>query len=77
MMHKAAGYVIIKNIYEIRKYKFDSTATNPTSTKDYFYNLFKNLVLNDKEFHKYTFDNPKISFLYNDEKDTFYLESYN
>jgi hypothetical protein len=34
MMHKAAGYVIIKNIYEIRKYKFDSTATNPTSTKD-------------------------------------------
>jgi hypothetical protein len=77
MMHKAAGYVIIKNIYEIRKYKFDSTATNTTFTKDYFYNLIKNLVLNDKEFHKYTFDNPKISFLYNDEKDTFYLESYN
>ena len=72
---KQQGYVIIKNIYEIRKFKFDST-TNPTS-KDYFYNIIKNLVLNDQEFHKYTFDNPKISFLYNDEKDTFYLESYN
>jgi len=44
MMHKAAGYVIIKKIYEIRKYKFDSTATNPTSTKDYFYNLIKNSI---------------------------------
>ena len=78
MINKAAGYVISKYIYEIKKLKIDSTATKPTTpTKDYFYNLIKNLVLNDKEFHKYTFDNPKISFLYNDEKDTFYLESYN
>jgi hypothetical protein len=77
MMNKAAGYVISKYIYEIKKLKIDSTTTKPTPTKDYFYNLIKNLVLNDKEFHKYTFDNPKISFLYNDEKDTFYLESYN
>ena len=77
MINKATGYVISKYIYEIKKLKIDLTTTKPTPTKDYFYNLIKNLVLNDKEFHKYTFDNPKISFLYNDEKDTFYLESYN
>ena len=34
--------------------------------KNYIYNLIKNLVLNDKEFHKYTFDNYKIHFSYNE-----------
>ena len=78
MINKAAGYVISKYIYEIKKLKIDSTATKPTTpTKDYFYNLIKNLVLNDKEFHNYTFDNYKIRFSYNEEKDIFYFENYN
>src|SRR5215203_144522 len=77
MINKATGYVISKYIYEIKKLKIDSTTTKPTPTKDYFYNLIKNLVLNDKEFHKYTFDNYKIHFSYNEEKDIFYFENYN
>jgi hypothetical protein len=78
MINKAAGYVISKYIYEIKKLKIDSTATKPTTpTKDYFYNLIKNLVLNDKEFHTYTFDNYKIHFRYNEEKNMFYFVRYN
>jgi hypothetical protein len=77
MINKATGYVISKYIYEIKKFKIDSTTTKPIPTKDYFYNLIKNLVLNDKEFHKYTFDNYKIHFSYNEEKDIFYFENYN
>ena len=76
MINKATGYVISKYIYEIKKLKIDLT-TKPTPTKDYFYNLIKNLVLNDKEFQKYTFDNYKIHFSYNEEKDIFYFENYN
>ncbi len=73
MINKATGYVISKYIYEIKKLKIDTT-TKPTPTKDYFYNLIKNLVLNDKEFHKYTFDNYKIHVSYNEEKDIFYFQ---
>jgi hypothetical protein len=79
MINKAAGYMINKYIYEIKKFKIDLTTTTikPTSTKDYFDNLIKNLVLNDKEFHNYTFDNYKIHFGYNEEKDMFYYINYN
>jgi hypothetical protein len=78
MINKAAGYVISKYIYEIKKFKIDLTTTRKlTPIQDYFYNLIKNLVLNDKEFHKYTFDNYKIQFRYNEEKDMFYYINYN
>jgi len=78
MMNKAAGYVISKYIYEIKKFQIDLTTTiKPTPIQDYFYNLIKNLVLNDKEFHRYTFDNYKIQFRYDYKKDIFYLETYN
>ena len=79
MMNRAAGYVISKYIYEIKKFKIDLTSTiiKPTPIQDYFYNLIKNLVLNDKEFHRYTFDNYKINIRYNYKKDIFYLETYN
>ena len=77
MLNKAAGYVKSKYIYEIRKVKIDSTTNNTIPTSDEFYNLIKNLVLNDKEFHKYTFDNYKIHIRYDYKKDIFYLEHYN
>jgi hypothetical protein len=78
MINKAAGYMISKYIYEIKKFKIDLTTTiKPTSIQDYFYNLIKNLVLNDKEFHNYTFDNYKIHFRYNEEKNMFYYINYN
>jgi hypothetical protein len=78
MINKAAGYMISKYIYEIKKFKIDSTTTTkPIPIQDYFYNLIKNLVLNDKEFHNYTFDNYKIHFRYNEEKDMFYYIRYN
>ncbi|MGI9011120.1 MAG: hypothetical protein ACR2F1_08030 [Nitrososphaeraceae archaeon] len=74
MMNRAAGYVISRYIYKIKKFKIDSI--QPLPTHDDFYNLIKSLVLNDKEFHNYIFDNYKIHFRYNEEKDIFYLENY-
>ena len=77
LMNKAAGYVIKKYIYEIKKYKIDTIIKQIPTTADDLYELIKYLALNDKEFHKYTVDNYKIRIYYNKEKDHFYVEYYN
>jgi hypothetical protein len=75
LMNKAAGYVIKKYIYEIKNYKIDRTKP-PIQTEDDFYELIKDIASNDKEFHKFTFDNYRIRICYYIEKDSFYLECY-
>ena len=72
LMNKAVGYVIGKYIYEIKKYKIDKTKPIPT-TQEYFYELIKDIALNDKEFQRFTFDNFRILICYDKEKDRFYL----
>jgi hypothetical protein len=52
LMNKAVGYIISKYIYEIKKYKIDTT--KPIPSEDDLYELIKYLVLNDEEFQKYT-----------------------
>ena len=73
-MNKAAGSVISKYLFEIKKYKIDPT--KPRSTEDDFYELIKDIASNDKEFQKFTFDNYRIRICYDKEKDSFYLECY-
>ena len=46
------------------------------ATSDDFYELIKDITSNDKEFHKFTFDNYRIRICYDKEKDRFYLECY-
>ena len=75
-MNKAVGYVIRKYLFEIKKYKID-TITKPILTVDNIYEWIKDIVSNDKEFQKFTFDNYKIRICYNKEKDHFYVEYYN
>ena len=77
LMNKAAGYVIKKYIYEIKKYKIDTIIKPIPTTADDLYELIKYLALSDKKFHKYTVDNYKILICYNKEKDHFYVEYYN
>lgn len=55
LMNKAAGSVISKYLFEIKKYKIDPT--KPIPTADDFYELIKDIASNDKEFQKFTFDN--------------------
>ena len=74
LMNKAAGYVISKYLFEIKKYKKDPTKSIPT--EDNFYELIKDIASNDKEFQKFTFDNYRILICYDKEKDSFYLECY-
>ena len=74
LMNKAAGSVISKYIFQIKKYKIDPT--KPIPTKDDFYELIKDIASNDKEFQKFTFDTYKIRICYNKEKDSFNLECY-
>ena len=74
LMNKAAGSVISKYIFQIKKYKIDPTKPRPT--KDDFYELIKDIASNDKEFQKFTFDTYKIRICYNKEKDSFNLEYY-
>jgi hypothetical protein len=74
LKNKAAGYVISKYLFEIKKYKIDPTKPRPT--EDYFYELIKDIASNDKEFQKFTFDNYRIRICYNKENDSFYLECY-
>lgn len=74
LMNKAAGSVIRKYLFEIKKYKIDRTKPRPT--EDDFYKLIKDIASNDKEFQKFTFDNYRIRICYDKEKDSFYLECY-
>jgi hypothetical protein len=74
LMNKAAGSVIRKYLFEIKKYKIDPKKPRPT--EDDFYELIKDIVSNDKEFQKFTFDNYRIRICYDKEKDSFYLECY-
>ncbi len=60
LMNKAVGYVISKYIYEIKKYKMNKTKPTIPTTEDDFYELIKDIISNDKEFHKFTFDNYRI-----------------
>ena len=50
LMNKAAGSVISKYIFQIKKYKINPTKPRPT--KDDFYELIKDIASNDKEFQK-------------------------
>ena len=75
LMNKAAGYVISKYLFEIKKYIIDPTKPRPT--EDDFYELIKDIASNDKkQFQKFTFDNYRIRICYDKEKDSFYLECY-
>ncbi len=74
LRNKAAGYVISRYLFEIKKYKIDPTKPRPA--EDDFYELIKDIASNDKEFQKFTFDTYKIRICYNKEKDSFYLECY-
>ena len=74
LMNKAAGSVISKYLFEIKKYKIDPKKPRPT--EDDFYELIKDIASNDKEFQKFTFDNYRIRICYDKEKDRFYLECY-
>jgi hypothetical protein len=74
LMNKAAGSVIRKYLFEMKKYKIDPTKPRPT--EDDFYELIKDIASNDKEFQKFTFDNYRIRICYDKEKDSFYLECY-
>ena len=74
LMNKAAGSVISKYLFEIKKYKIDPKKPRPT--EDDFYELIKDIASNDKEFQKFTFDNYRIRICYDKEKDSFYLECY-
>ena len=76
LVNKAVGYVIRKYLFEIKKYIIDPT-TKSIQTEDDIYEMIKYLVLNDKEFQKFTFDNHKIRICYHKEKDHFYVEDYN
>lgn len=74
LRNKAAGYVISRYLFEIKKYKIDPTKPRPT--EDDFYELIKDIASNDKQFQKFTFDSYRIRICYNKEKDSFYLECY-
>ncbi|HEX2406579.1 MAG TPA: hypothetical protein VHJ38_05150 [Nitrososphaeraceae archaeon] len=74
LRNKAAGYVISRYLFEIKKYKTDPTKPRPT--EDDFYELIKDIASNDKQFQKFTFDSYRIRICYNKEKDIFYLECY-
>ena len=74
LMNKAAGYVISKYLFEIKKYKIE--LTKPRPTEDDFYELIKDIASNDKEFQRFTFDNYRIRICNDKEKDSFYLECY-
>lgn len=74
LRNKAAGYVISRYLFEIKKYKIDPTKPRPT--EDDFYELIKDIASNDKQFQKFTFDYYKIRICYNKTKDSFYLECY-
>jgi len=74
LMNKAAGSVISKYIFQIKKYKIDPAKPRPT--KDDFYELIKDIASNDKEFRKFTFDTYRIRICYDKEKDSFNLECY-
>jgi hypothetical protein len=74
LMNKAAGYVISKYLFEIKKYKIDPTKLRPTEND--FYELIKDIASNDKEFQKFTFDNYSIRICYDKDKDSFYLGCY-
>ena len=69
LMNKAAGSVISKYLFEIKKYKIDPTKPRPTEYD--FYELIKDIASNDKEFQKFTFDNYRIRICYDKEKDSF------
>jgi hypothetical protein len=73
-MNKAAGSVISKYIFQIKKYKIDPTKTK--TNKRRFYELIKDITSNDKEFQKFTCDTYRIRICYNKEKDSFNLECH-
>lgn len=61
LRNKAAGYVISRYLFEIKKYKIDPTKLRPT--EDDFYELIKDIASNDKQFQKFTFDSYRIVFV--------------